>query len=247
MAEEEIALMRVLRVFFVRLLVKVWTSLDSGTKIDVMIVAAVAIAIGLSAYIYQKLPERHSYMSRLRHRKARVINQDTPRVPITSLMSYWIVLNVELRVGGVLCTVLLSLAALGSWPYNFYILMRIVVCISFSWFAVILHRDRLHIWEIGFAGWALLFNPIAPFHFPRDTWQLFNLLALFTLVPFTCFYAERQVALLCEKKTLPVDAVASVSPTEQTEKSRKYRYCESCSVRVGLSDTFCKRCGAALT
>ena len=37
---------------------------------------------------------------------------------------------------------LLIFASFGSWPYNFYILTRIVVCVAAAWIAIRLHFER---------------------------------------------------------------------------------------------------------
>jgi len=81
--------------------------------------------------------------------------------------------------------VLLLAAAVGSWPYNFYVLMRLVVCVTAVWIGF-----RLH-WAGGYRSWktlvfavAVLFNPLAPFHFPKETWRIFNVVSAVAMAPF---------------------------------------------------------------
>ena len=82
--------------------------------------------------------------------------------------------------------VLLLLAAIGSWPYDFYVLLRVVifvVCLiqffgeaslktSSGWFFVIL-------------GVGILYNPLLPIHLHRDTWAALNWATLAVLAVYT--------------------------------------------------------------
>jgi len=65
--------------------------------------------------------------------------------------------------------------AMGKWPYDYYRIMRWVVCAaavfvayqSWTW------RKPWGMWVFGFA--ALLFNPLVPAHLNRATWQVLDL------------------------------------------------------------------------
>jgi hypothetical protein len=66
------------------------------------------------------------------------------------------------------------LAALGKWPYDYYTVMRWVVCavavfVAYQGWAF---RKYWVSWAFGFT--ALLFNPLVPVHFRRETWQVFD-------------------------------------------------------------------------
>lgn len=80
------------------------------------------------------------------------------------------------------------LLALGSWEYSFYQLLRVVVCgvsIFLAW----------HLFDTKQTGWAwvfvvtgILFNPIAPIHLARETWQVIDFIA--AILFFSSFAAE---------------------------------------------------------
>lgn len=68
------------------------------------------------------------------------------------------------------------LAALGQWPYDYYTLLRFVVCGAGAYTAFVMyqwHRTGLA-WLFGFI--AVLFNPIVAVHLSRDLWQAIDLI-----------------------------------------------------------------------
>jgi hypothetical protein len=125
---------------------------------------------------------------------------------------------------------LLLVAVFGTWPYNFYILMRIVVCVTAAWMAIQLHANRRFLWESGLILVAVLFNPVAPFHFPRETWAWFNVLAALALVPGILGFLA-----IPHPSSPPIDM--------QLEESR---YCHHCGCGIVGTDLFCRRCGISL-
>jgi hypothetical protein len=66
---------------------------------------------------------------------------------------------------------LMLLAALGDWPYGYYQLLRVVVCGAGAYIAWLSYHSRYPwaAWLFGFV--AVLFNPFAPIHLSRGTWQ----------------------------------------------------------------------------
>jgi len=79
-------------------------------------------------------------------------------------------------------------AALARHSYDFYTLLRWVVC-GVSAFAAVRAADAQQTgWVWAFAIVALLFNPVIPVHLKRDTWAFIDfIVAVFLLVsiPFT--------------------------------------------------------------
>ena len=65
----------------------------------------------------------------------------------------------------------LLLWALGYHQYGYYQFLRWVVSGSGAYLAYLSYNAKKEFWTWIFAGIALLFNPIIPFHFLRDTWQ----------------------------------------------------------------------------
>lgn len=140
---------------------------------------------------------------------------------------------------------LLFLAAFGTWPYNFYILTRIIVCPTLIWLAFLIHPRRKLLWEIPVAVFALIFNPIAPFHLAKATWGILNILAAIVIIP--AIYLRLKASPRAQTVRAAVMQVESKSVAVLPSSSgRKYRYCGKCSVRVGASDSFCRRCGNTL-
>jgi hypothetical protein len=69
-----------------------------------------------------------------------------------------------------------------SLSYDFYILLRIVVCAVAAHTAWLAYRSQHKLWLCLLAALALLFNPIAPFYFSRETWQVLDVVAAAVLV-----------------------------------------------------------------
>lgn len=252
MTEIEIALARALKFFFVRALVTWWMSLDIGTKGEIELTIAVILMMVLYVYLLLKLPKHLDTLS-TQELKPFPTKREIPGVQprkLNKIQSHWISIGVEIQSGVLLSVLFLLLAAFGSWPYNFYVLMRIVVCVSFALFAIVLHGQRMHEWETALGCWALLFNPIIPFHFARDTWQWLNVTAAITIALCAVFYAwSRLAAVKNVESPLNEPEVIDAMSTEPKilAKPAAYRYCHSCSIRVGRKAMFCKRCGAALS
>ena len=78
------------------------------------------------------------------------------------------------RVPAVTSIVFLAFAVLGSWPYGFYTLLRLVVCGSAVYLAVQFNSRSDGVWIWVMAGVALLFNPVVPVGLTRDTWVLLD-------------------------------------------------------------------------
>jgi hypothetical protein len=74
------------------------------------------------------------------------------------------------------------LAAIGRWPYGYFVLMRWVVCSSAVFVAVVAYKGRRYwgTWLYGLL--ALLFNPIIPVHLSRGTWRPLDVVAGIAMV-----------------------------------------------------------------
>ncbi len=71
----------------------------------------------------------------------------------------------------------LLVAALGPWPYWYYLLLPYVICISAAWLAVMDYQQRGTVgpWVIALGIGAILFNPVIPIPLTREIWFLLNL------------------------------------------------------------------------
>jgi len=65
---------------------------------------------------------------------------------------------------------MLLMAALESWPYGFYQLLRIVVTGSAAYVALQTAGQR-QFWPWIMGAIAILFNPLLPISFARNDWQ----------------------------------------------------------------------------
>ena len=60
--------------------------------------------------------------------------------------------------------------ALSKHPYNYYTLLRWIVCGSAGYFLCMAYEQRKAPWVWIFGGMAILFNPIIPVHLSKSTW-----------------------------------------------------------------------------
>lgn len=83
-----------------------------------------------------------------------------------------------------LAPAVLLVLALGSWPYSFFQLLRIVVCAASGFLAWHQWRlvKRLSGWTVALMGICLLFNPVFPIHLTREIWAVFDLATAVVLV-----------------------------------------------------------------
>jgi FtsH-binding integral membrane protein len=80
-------------------------------------------------------------------------------------------------LGRIIATLLLILAAFYRFPYSFYQILRWAVFAICGYSAYISFTQNKTRWVVSFALIALLFNPILSFHFSREIWQIFNIIA----------------------------------------------------------------------
>ncbi len=71
--------------------------------------------------------------------------------------------------------ILFSFGALGDWSYGYYQLLRWVILAVGGYSAYIAYKSENKTWAWIFGVIAVLFNPIIPFYFSRETWQPINI------------------------------------------------------------------------
>ena len=82
---------------------------------------------------------------------------------------------------------LLLLAILSGWPYDFYILLRWVIFVSSIIVALGFYKSKLTAWTFVFSSVAFLFNPIIPIHLAKSSWVLVDFVSaiLFFLIAYS--------------------------------------------------------------
>ena len=85
------------------------------------------------------------------------------RLPPTVPLAVWLGLAV------------LLLAAVGPWPYGFYMLLRLAVCAGSVFVALRLGSTTPLMWA--FVVLAILYNPIFRVSFEREVWSIINVVS----------------------------------------------------------------------
>ncbi len=67
--------------------------------------------------------------------------------------------------------------AIGRWPYDYYMLLRVIVCAAGFLLAALIYQriKSFTIWIGLFLIVAMVFNPIVPIHMTRGVWSILNL------------------------------------------------------------------------
>ncbi len=72
--------------------------------------------------------------------------------------------------------------AMADNPYSYYQILRWVVCAIAGYSAFLAYERKNNTWAWIFGVMTVLFNPIAPIHFERETWAILDLVAAVFLV-----------------------------------------------------------------
>jgi len=73
--------------------------------------------------------------------------------------------------------VLLLLGILNIWPYDYYIILRWVVCGVAVFNAVGFSKPKLTGWVLVFGALAFLFNPLVPIYMNKSSWVGIDLIS----------------------------------------------------------------------
>jgi hypothetical protein len=77
----------------------------------------------------------------------------------------------------------LFLALFDGWGYDFFVLLRFVVCASMAYLAWSAYQAKEEKWVWAYGIIAVLFNPFLPLHFGRTTWIIVDIMiALFLII-----------------------------------------------------------------
>lgn len=87
-----------------------------------------------------------------------------------------------LYIGWSIAAVSLIFAVTGKQPYTFYVFLRWVCFLSFAYSTFAFAKMNRPAWAWGFAIEAVLFNPLAQIHLKREAWQIFDWLALASVI-----------------------------------------------------------------
>lgn len=83
--------------------------------------------------------------------------------------------------------VLLFLGILNFWPYDYYVILRWVVCAAAVISAFGFNHSKLTGWVLTFSALAILFNPLFPIYMNKSSWVGIDLVAaiVFFLAAFS--------------------------------------------------------------
>ena len=77
----------------------------------------------------------------------------------------------------ILAGIMLLLAIPAIWPYSYFQILRWVVAIVACYNAYKAYESQNNKWMIIMGAIAVLFNPISPIYFEKETWVIIDLVA----------------------------------------------------------------------
>jgi hypothetical protein len=86
--------------------------------------------------------------------------------------------------------ILLLLGMLNGWPYDYYIILRWVVCGVAIFNIVGFYKSKLTGWALVFGALAFLFNPIFPVYMNKSSWVGIDLIS--AIVFFLAAYSIKK-------------------------------------------------------
>ena len=81
-----------------------------------------------------------------------------------------LIINMNIRGLCIASGVILILAIIPTWPYDYYVLLRWAIFISSIIVAYSFYSSKLPAWVLIFGSIAFLFNPLAPIYLSRPMW-----------------------------------------------------------------------------
>lgn len=101
--------------------------------------------------------------------------------------------NKQKNIAVAISSIFLLLAGFNGWPYDFFVLLRFIVCASTAYLAWLALNDNQEkfIWTYGII--AVLFNPFLPLHFSRGAWVVFDIITAIFLVISNYYFNVKSV------------------------------------------------------
>ena len=90
----------------------------------------------------------------------------------------------------IIASIMLLLAVPPVWPYAYYQILRIVVCIAAAYGAYTTFATGKNGWGWMLGAVAILFNPITPIHLDKETWVIPDLIG--ALIMFVAVFKIKQ-------------------------------------------------------
>jgi len=76
-----------------------------------------------------------------------------------------------------LSIIMLLLAVPPIWPYSYYSLLRVIICVSSAYLSLLSFNKGKEGWGWVFIVIAVLFNPIAPIYLGKESWVVIDIVA----------------------------------------------------------------------
>jgi len=97
----------------------------------------------------------------------------------------------------VIASIVLLVLAIFPWPYGYYTILRLIVCITSALLAWISYKRQLTQWIWVMVLTAVVFNPVIVVHFGKELWAVIYLI---TAVVFGIYLKKHKVLIIGGKE-----------------------------------------------
>jgi len=93
----------------------------------------------------------------------------------------------------VIASIVLLVLAIFPWPYGYYTLLRLIVCLTAAMLAWVSYRSQLTQWVWVMVFTAVVFNPVIVVHFGKELWAVIDLI---TAIVFGIYLKKHKVLII---------------------------------------------------
>jgi len=97
----------------------------------------------------------------------------------------------------VIVSIVLLVLAIFPWPYGYYTLLRLIVCLTAALLAWVSYKRQLVQWVWIMVFTAVFFNPVIVVHFGRELWAAIDLT---TAIVFGIYLKKHKVLIIGGKE-----------------------------------------------
>jgi len=97
----------------------------------------------------------------------------------------------------VIASIVLLVLAIFPWPYGYYTLLRLIVCLTAALLAWVSHKRQMVQWVWIMVFSAVVFNPVIVVHFGKELWAVIDLI---TAIVFGIYLKKCKVLIIGGKE-----------------------------------------------
>lgn len=93
----------------------------------------------------------------------------------------------------VIASIVLLVLAIFPWPYGYYTILRLIVCLTSALLAWVSYKRHLTQWIWVMVLTAVVFNPVIVVHFGKELWTIIDLI---TAIVFGIYFKKHKRVII---------------------------------------------------